>query len=117
MFIKVINPKKDGKKRYNNTGSCVPLVNYLSKEDKAKVLDRELYFSHERDMVTSIEVIRTIDSNAPLIDKHEAKFYSLVIAPRPDEMQHHWVNSMSIFFEKNTITTLFFNCIFENLVR
>lgn len=88
MFIKVINPKKDGKKRYNNTGSCIPLVNYLSKEDKAKALDKELYFNHHRDRITSKEVISTIDNNSPLIGKKEAKFYSLVIAPRPDEMQH-----------------------------
>lgn len=88
MFIKVINPKKDGKKTYNNTGSCIPLVNYLSKEDKAKMLERELYFNHQRDRVSSKEVITTIDNNSPLVAKKETRFYSLVIAPRPDEMEH-----------------------------
>jgi hypothetical protein len=33
-------------------------------------------------------VIRSIDNNCPKIEKGEAKFYSLVIAPRPDEMDH-----------------------------
>ena len=88
MYVKVINPKKDGKKGYNNTGSCTTLINYLSKEDKSKGLGRELYFDHYRDRITAADVIKAIDTNAPLIDKHEAKFYSLVIAPRPDEMQH-----------------------------
>lgn len=88
MFIKVINPKKDGKKTYNNTGSCTALVNYLSKEDKAKLLDKELYFNHHRNRISSKEVISTIDNNSPLIAKKETRFYSLVIAPRPDEMQH-----------------------------
>ena len=88
MYIKIINPKKDGKKGYNNTKSCITLINYLSKEDKAKGLDRELYFNHTLDRITAAEVIKTIDSNSPLIGKQEAKFYSLVIAPRPDEMEY-----------------------------
>jgi len=88
MYVKVINPKRDGKKGYNNAGSCTTLVNYLSKEDQGKGLDRELYFTHDRDMVGSMEVIKAIDNNCPKIEKHEAKFYSLVIAPRPDEMNH-----------------------------
>ena len=88
MYIKVINPKTHGKTEYNNSGSCSALVNYLSKEDKEKGLDRELYFDHDKDQITSIEVIRSIDSNCPNIEKNEAKFYSLVVAPEPDEMQH-----------------------------
>lgn len=88
MYIKVINPKTDGKKKYNNSGSCIPLVKYLGKEDRGKALNRELYFSHNRDMVGGAEVIKAIDNNCPKIDKHEAKFYSLVIAPRADEMKH-----------------------------
>src|ERR1035437_9241421 len=88
MFAKVINPKTDGKGRYDNSGSSAPVVNYLSKEDIGKGPDRELYFSHNRNAVTSVEVIKAIDTNAPKIGKTEAKFYSLVIAPTPEEMQH-----------------------------
>ncbi len=88
MFVKVINPKKHGKTEYNNAGSCTALVNYLSKEDKDKGLEKELYFNHDKDRISSIEVIRSIDNNCPNIEKNEAKFYSLVVAPRPDEMEH-----------------------------
>jgi len=88
MYIKVINPKKHGKAEYDNAGSCTVLVNYLSKEDKDKGLEKEFYFSHDQDKVTSIEVIRSIDGNSPDIEKHEAKFYSLVVAPKPEEMEH-----------------------------
>lgn len=90
MFAKVINPKKDGKGkgRYDNSGSCITLVNYLDKEDKEKGPDRELYFTHDKDMVLSVDVISAIDKNCPKIGKDEAKFYSLVIAPRPEEMEH-----------------------------
>jgi len=88
MFVKVINPKTHGKTEYNNSGSCTVLVNYLSKEDNEKGLERELYFNHDEDRINSIEVIRSIDNNCPNIEKNEAKFYSLVVAPEPDEMQH-----------------------------
>lgn len=88
MYVKVINPKTHGKTEYNNSGSCTALVNYLSKEDKDKGLERELYFNHNKDQISSIEVTRSIDNNSPNIEKDEAKFYSLVIAPEPDEMQH-----------------------------
>jgi len=88
MYVKVINPKTHGKTEYNNSGSCTKLVNYLSKEDNEKGLERELYFNHDKDRISSIEVIRSIDNNCPNIEKNEAKFYSLVVAPEPDEMQH-----------------------------
>ena len=88
MYVKVINPKKHGKTEYNNAGSCINLVNYLSKEDKDKGSEMEFYFTHDKDMVSSLEVIKSIDNNCPNIEKTEAKFYSLVIAPRPEEMDH-----------------------------
>ena len=88
MYIKVINPKTHGKTEYNNSGSCTNLVNYLSKEDNDKGLERELYFNHDKDRITSIEVVHSIDNNCPNIEQNEAKFYSLVIAPEPDEMEH-----------------------------
>jgi hypothetical protein len=88
MYVKIINPKTDGKTEYNNAGSCSAVVNYLSKEDMGKGLEKEFFFSHDKDQVMSIDVIRSIDNNCPLIGKKEAKFYSLVVAPRPDEMDH-----------------------------
>ena len=71
MYVKVINPKKHGKTEYNNAGSCINLVTYLSKEDKDKGSEMEFYFSHDRDMVSSIEVIKSIDNNSPNIEKTE----------------------------------------------
>jgi hypothetical protein len=88
MYVKIINPKTDGKTEYNNAGSCSAVVNYLNKEDMGKGLEKEFFFSHDKDEVLSIDVIRSIDNNCPLIGKKEAKFYSLVVAPRPDEMDH-----------------------------
>ena len=88
MYVKIINPKKDGKKDYTNAGSCSAVVEYLAKEDMGKSLKKEFYFSHDKDQVLSIDVIRSVDNNCPLIGKTEAKFYSLVVSPQPDEMDH-----------------------------
>ena len=88
MFIKIINPKTDGKGRYTNAGSCRMLVDYLSKEDGVKGLDREFYFNHRGDVFVGDQVVAAIDSNAPLVGKEEAKFYSLVISPSEQELKH-----------------------------
>jgi hypothetical protein len=88
MYVKVINPKTDGSKKYDNSRSCIPLIKYLSKEDQGKGANMELYFNHDRGNFTGAEVIRIVDNNCPKIDRHEAKFYSLVIAPRTDEVKH-----------------------------
>lgn len=88
MYIKAINPKTDGKKKYDNSGSCIPLVKYLAKEDEENGLDRELYFTSGMDMVSSQEVVKMIDNNCPKISKGEARFFCLVVAPHPQEMEH-----------------------------
>src|ERR1017187_10619368 len=88
MYVKIINPKTDGKKEHTNSGSCSAVVNYLSKEDMGKGLEKEFFFSHDKDRVLSTDVLQSIDNNCPLIGKQEARFYSLVVAPRPDEMDH-----------------------------
>ena len=88
MYVKVINPAKHGKSEYDNSGSCMALVTYLSKEDQDKGKDKEFYFNHESDNITTDVVRRSIDNNGVQIAKGEAKFYSLVIAPRPEEMEH-----------------------------
>ena len=88
MYVKVIDPKKHGKTAYNNSGSCSALVNYLSKEDKEKGFKKQPFFSHDKDYVLSTDVIRIIDNNCPSLANNDTMFYSLVIAPRPDEMEH-----------------------------
>src|ERR1035437_2622979 len=88
MFTKVINPKTDGSTQFTNAGSCADLVKYLSKEDLDKGQDREYFFSHREDIVFTRTVLHEIDDNALQIARGEARFYSLVVAPRPDEMEH-----------------------------
>lgn len=86
MYVKIINPKVDGKNQYDNSGSCIPLVKYLSKEDKERERDKEYFFNHDRDHVLSQDVIKAIDGIKGQLMKKDAKFYSLVVAPREDAM-------------------------------
>ena len=83
MYVKIINPKRDGKTEYNNAGSCSAVVNYLNKEDMGKGLEKEFFFSHDKDQVLSIDVIRSIDNNCPLIGKKKPSFtvWSLLRVP------------------------------------
>ncbi len=88
MFTKVIDPKKDGSAKFTNAGSCRDLVEYLRKEDEGKGIYQEFFFDHYNDKVDTHMVLRGIDDNAFQIARGEARFYSLVIAPRPEEMKH-----------------------------
>lgn len=83
MYIKAQRSDKGG-----NKGSCTPLVSYLSKEDKERGADKEFFFSHDKDVVSSGEVIYNIDHNKGQLGKEDDKFYSIVIAPDEKELKH-----------------------------
>lgn len=89
MYIKIqTSPLSSG-----NTGSCTQLVRYLNKENQ-QALEQGLieeisyFFSEEKEMVFSNEVIESIDNNKKGLGKNEAKFYSLVISPNEKELEH-----------------------------
>lgn len=86
MHIKIINPKKDGNSVYNNAGSCIKLVKYLTKEDEEKGIEKEFFFNHNSDRVSSAQVINTIDNLRSGVGKDEVKYYSLVISPKEQEL-------------------------------
>ncbi|HAF30437.1 MAG TPA: hypothetical protein DCG75_15450 [Bacteroidales bacterium] len=60
----------------SNKGSCSAFVNYLLKEDKEQKLDKEYFFNHDNDMIDSLTVVKSIDTNRQGIKKNEAKFYT-----------------------------------------
>lgn len=86
MHIKIVNPKKDGNSVYTNSGSCIGLVKYLIKEDEERGIDKEFFFNHESDQVSSAQVINTIDNLRSGVGKKEVKFYSLIISPKEQEL-------------------------------
>lgn len=60
----------------SNKGSCGDLVNYLLKEDKDLKETKEYFFNQKNDMISSFNVIESIDSNRQGLKKTESKFYS-----------------------------------------
>lgn len=86
MHIKIVNPKKDGNSIYTNAGSCTGLVKYLIKEDEERGIEKEFFFNHESDQVSSAQVINTIDNLRSGVGKKEVKFYSLIISPKEQEL-------------------------------
>lgn len=85
MYAKVINPKTNGQKVYNNSGSTRRLTNYLSQE--AKENGWPLAFFDGSGEKTAEEVVTRLDNNHKGLRKDAAKFYSLVLSPSQDELR------------------------------
>ena len=88
MYVKVINPKTDGTRAYDNKGSSQGVVNYLEKEDMDLGADKEMFFNRDNDTVGSNEVVKGIDSNTAKLGQDDAKFYSIAISPDEKELKH-----------------------------
>lgn len=71
-YLKFDEPKGTS----SNKGSCGAFVNYLLKEDKDQKLDKEYFFNHDNDMIDSLTVVKSIDTNRQGLKKTEAKFYT-----------------------------------------
>lgn len=86
MYAKVINPKTNGRKVYNNAGSSQRCANYLAIE--AKELGAEATFFGAPGSVpqTVAEVVAMLDGNVKGLGKDDAKFHSLVLSPSVDEL-------------------------------
>lgn len=87
MITKILKPSGSGKVVYDNKGSCARLVNYLAHE--ARPQGKEVaYFNGSRDDITEAQVTKAIDGNCKGLRREDAKFYSLVISPSADELEH-----------------------------
>jgi hypothetical protein len=86
MYAKVIDPKTNGQKVYNNSGSTGRLTNYLSQE--AKENGRPVTFFDGGGEKTAEQVVAMLDSNHKGLRKDDAKFYSLVLSPSYEELAY-----------------------------
>jgi len=71
-YLKFDEPKGTS----SNKGSCGVFVNYLLKEDKEQKVDKEFFFNQENNMINSLTVIKSIDTNRQGLKKTDAKFYT-----------------------------------------
>lgn len=87
MYIKIINPVKDGLKIYNNSGSCAQVSNYLvqEKENKGEKAD---FFNNVSDNLTKDEVNTIMDNNIKGLKAEDDKFINIAINPSDEELKH-----------------------------
>ncbi|GAC1594723.1 MAG: hypothetical protein NVS3B25_17760 [Hymenobacter sp.] len=87
MHVKLINPKVNGKKAYNNQGSAAKSLNYLTHEAR-KDGHEARFFDGQQDTLSREELLAALDNNVKGLRANEAKFYSLVLSPSPEELAH-----------------------------
>lgn len=86
MYAKVINPKTNGKKAYDNKGSSLRTTNYLAKEAKDAGEVATFFGAPGSPEKTAEEVVAMLDGNVKGLRKDDAKFYSLVLSPSQEEL-------------------------------
>lgn len=86
MYAKVINPKTNGQKVYNNAGSSQRCANYLVKEAKEAGGEATFFGAPGTEPKTAAEVVALLDGNVKGLGKDDPKFHSLVLSPSQDEL-------------------------------
>ena len=88
MYVKVINPQTNGKKVYDNKGSSRRATNYLAQEAKEAGQVATFFGAPGSEEKTAEQVAEMLDGNVKGLRKDDAKFYSLVLSPSPEELAH-----------------------------
>ena len=86
MYAKVINPKTNGRKAYNNAGSSQRCASYLAKEAKEAGGEVTFFGAPGTEARTAAEVVELLDGNVKGLGKDDPKFHSLVLSPSADEL-------------------------------
>lgn len=86
MYAKVINPKTNGRKVYNNAGSSQRCASYLAKEAKEAGAEATFFGSPGSEPKTAAEVVARLDGNVKGLGKDDPKFHSLVLSPGVEEL-------------------------------
>src|SRR3989339_1320261 len=85
MYIKLINPVKDGLKIYDNSRSCAQVTNYLVQEKEGRG-EAAIFFNIEKDTLTKEEATRIIDENVKGLKSGDDKFINIAINPSDEEL-------------------------------
>jgi len=85
MYLTVTAQKTDGNFRQSSSD----FINYLDKENEDKELvEREPFFSQNKDIVSRFEVVQNIDNNTKKLKTKEPKYYSITLNPSFRELKH-----------------------------
>lgn len=83
MFINITKSETG-----TNTGSCGQLVNYLEKENRFDLNNKERWFNNNSRDILPHQVRTSIDANIAKLCMSDSKFYLLNISPSQKELQY-----------------------------
>lgn len=86
MYVKIINPKTNGRKAYNNSGSSQRCVSYLVAEAKKTGAEATFFGPSGSEPKTAAEAVALLDGNVKGLGEKAPKFHSLVLSPSTDEL-------------------------------
>ena len=86
MYVKIINPKTNGRKVYNNSGSSQRCVNYLVAEAKKTGTEATFFGPSGSEPKTAAGAVALLDGNVKGLGEKVPKFHSLVLSPSTDEL-------------------------------
>lgn len=98
MHIKIQKGSPNGVT--NNKGSCRNLAEYINHEDaerEARGLWPFPYIDPSGNEIATEEVIKMIDENARGLAKNDNKFFHIVVAPSPEEIQKMGEDEQEIY--------------------
>lgn len=72
----------------DNKGTCLQLVEYLSKEGLEVRPYFDTFFSQNADFVSGQNVLKSIDNNHRTLKRNDDKFYMLSVNPSQHELKH-----------------------------
>ncbi len=87
MHSKIIDPRRNGHFVFANRGSSSKVVTYLGHEAREQNKETE-FFNDTQSDITAEQVKSEIDVNAKGLRKAQEKFYSIVLSPSEDEINH-----------------------------
>ena len=88
MVTRILKTKESGNVVYDNKGSAERLINYLKHEAKENNSPDIYFFNQSEINIKSDNVLDKIDNNIKGVKASESKFFTLIISPSQDELNH-----------------------------
>jgi hypothetical protein len=88
MVTRILKTKESGNVVYDNKGSSERLINYLKHEAKGNNSPDIYFFNQSEINIKSDDVLNKIDNNIKGVKATDSKFFTLIISPSQDELNH-----------------------------
>ena len=88
MVTRILKTKESGNVVYDNKGSSERLINYLKHEAKENNSPDIYFFNQTEINIKPDDVLNKIDNNIKGVKVTDSKFFTLIISPSQDELNH-----------------------------